>query len=138
MKLTSDRVFLDTNVLVYSYSATEIDKQQTARKLVSEYNSYISSQVLQELCNIVTRKFNFSYPAALVAINESLQNNNFFVNTEHTIIQACKIAERYSFSFYDSMIISAALECECSVLYSEDLQHNQKIEELTIINPFRN
>jgi predicted nucleic acid-binding protein len=67
-----------------------------------------------------------------------VKNNNVHVNTESTIIQACKVAERYGFSFYDSLIISAALECDCSILYSEDLNHSQIIEQkLKIVNPFR-
>ncbi len=58
MKPMNDKVFLDSNILVYSYSVTEIDKQLIARKLVGDTQSFISTQVLQELCNIVTPKFN--------------------------------------------------------------------------------
>ena len=67
MKPMNDRVFLDSNILVYSYSVTEIDKQVIARKLVEGTYSFISTQVLQELCNIVTRKFKFSYEQAITA-----------------------------------------------------------------------
>jgi hypothetical protein len=50
---------------------------------------------------------------------------------------ACQIAEKYQFSFYDSLIIASALKCDCYTLYSEDLQHGQIIEDkLKIINPF--
>ncbi len=55
MKLTKDKVFLDTNILVYSYSYSEKDKQKIAQSLIANSNSFISTQVLQELCNIVTR-----------------------------------------------------------------------------------
>ena len=133
----SDNVFLDSNVLVYSYSNSELDKQVIARKLIAESNSFISTQVLQELCNIVTRKFKFSYEQAVIAISESTSNNNLHTNTESTIIQACRLADRYGFSFYDSMIISAAIECNCSTLYSEDLRDGQTISgSLLIKNPF--
>jgi predicted nucleic acid-binding protein len=55
----------------------------------------------------------------------------------HTLDQTLKIAEAYKFSFWDSMMVAAALNNHCSVLYSEDLHHKQLIEErLTIINPF--
>ena len=65
------------------------------------------------------------------------KNNNLHTNTQITIIKACEIAERYRFSFYDSMIITAALESNCEILYSEDMQHNQTIDDtLKIINPF--
>jgi predicted nucleic acid-binding protein len=64
-------------------------------------------------------------------------NNEVYVNQQQTIFKACNIAERYQYSFYDSLIISAALESNCDILYSEDLQHNQIIDGvLTIINPF--
>ena len=54
-----------------------------------------------------------------------------------TIRSGLDVHEKYQYSFYDSLIIASALENECSILYSEDLQHNQKIEKsLTIINPF--
>jgi predicted nucleic acid-binding protein len=133
----NDNVFLDSNVLVYSYSNSEIQKQEIARQLIADSNSLISTQVLQELCNIVTRKFKFSYEQAAIAIKESCQNNSLHINTEVTVLQACQIAGQYGFSFFDSMIVSAAIESNCAVLYSEDLQDGQVIEgKLTIKNPF--
>jgi predicted nucleic acid-binding protein len=132
-----DRVFLDSNILVYSYSSTEIEKQQIARSLVSKNHSFISTQVLQELSNILTKKFKFGYSDAILSIEESCQNNSLQTNTSRTIIKACTIADRYKFAFYDSLIISAALECNCNTLYSEDLRGGQQIEgTLTIKNPF--
>ncbi len=105
----SDSIFLDTNILVYAYSDTELQKQTIARKLVSENISFISTQVLQ--------------------------SNLVHANNEATIQQAIKIAELYKFSFYDSLIIAAALECKCSKLYSEDKSHGQLIEkQITIIS----
>lgn len=138
MKPMNDSVFLDSNILVYSYSVTEIDKQTIARKLVADTRSFISTQVLQELCNIVTRKFKFSYEEAITAVKECCMNNNLHTNTENTVLQACGIAERYGFSFYDSMIVSAALESGCTLVYSEDLHDGQVIDEkLTVKNPFK-
>ena len=95
-------VFLDTNILVYSYSSSEITKQAIARKIITDSNSFISTQVLQELCNIVTRKFMFSYKQASIAIKECCQNNNLYINSDDTILKACQIADQYKFSFYDS------------------------------------
>ena len=134
----SDNVFLDSNVLVYSYSNSEILKREIARQLIADNNSLISTQVLQELCNIVTRKFKFSYEQAAIAIKESCQNNSLHINTEDTVLQACQVAGRYGFSFFDSLIVAAALESGCTVLYSEDMQDGQIIEEkLTVKNPFK-
>ena len=133
----SDKVFIDTNIIIYSYSSTEPDKQAVARKLITETNSYISTQVLTELCNTITKKLKLTHSAAAAAVRECCDNNKLIVNTQETIVEATKIAERYGFSFYDSLILSAALSAGCQQLYSEDMQHNQLIEKkLTIINPF--
>lgn len=131
------KVFLDTNILVYSYSSTEPQKQAIAQQLITESNSYISTQVLTELCNIMTRKLKFGFSIALKTMNECCANNILVTNTKDIIEEATKIADRYGFSFYDSQIISAALNAGCRKLYSEDMQHNQLIEKkLIIVNPF--
>ncbi len=133
----NDNVFIDTNIIVYSYSNSEADKQSIARDLISTRNSYVSTQVLQELTNTITKKFKFSYENATDAINECCKNNNLHTNTHATILEACKVAGKYRFSFYDSLIISAALACECTILYTEDLHNGLIIEnKLRIINPF--
>jgi predicted nucleic acid-binding protein len=133
----NDKVFFDTNILVYSYSFTELDKQRISRKLIEETDSYISTQVLQELVNTLTKKFGKSWDEAKKVVDESCKNNTVFSNQSKTISGACSIADKYQYSFYDSLIISAALSCKCKILFSEDLQHGQVIEDnLKIVNPF--
>ncbi|CAN5238534.1 PIN domain-containing protein [soil metagenome] len=137
MKLMSDKVFLDTNILVYSYSNTEPAKQNIARNLILAHNSVISTQVLQELCNVITKKFKLSFEKARLVITECSLNNELHINQDSTILLACSIAEKYSFSFYDSLIVASALESKSIILFSEDLQDGQLIEQtLTIKNPF--
>src|SRR5690554_2601604 len=104
----SDKVFLDTNILVYSYSVSEKEKQLAARKLISDTDSQISTQVLTELANILARKFKLPLDTILKVIDECYANNHVFVNNPETIKGAIKVASRYGFSFYDSLIISAA------------------------------
>ncbi len=134
----SDRIFLDSNILVYTYSNNEPEKQIISRKLVFENQTFISTQVLQELVNVITKKFKISYDVAITAVQECNQNSNLYINTENAIIKACTIASRYGFSFYDSLIVASAIESNCSILYSEDLQDGQVIEDkITIINPFK-
>ena len=130
-------VFLDTNILVYSYSVNELEKRNVARNLILNNISFISTQVLQELSNTITRKLGFSFDDAIKVVEEMSKNNNLHTNTKITILNACEIAARYQLSFYDSMIVAAALESNCEILYTEDMQHNQIINNtLTIINPF--
>jgi predicted nucleic acid-binding protein len=122
---------------VYSYSNTEIEKQTIARTLIAKSVSFISTQVLQELTNTVTRKFKFTFQDAVNTMNECCQNNNLHINTEKTILEACKIAQQYGYSFYDCLIIAAAIESNCDVLYSEDMSNGQTIDKkLKIVNPF--
>jgi len=133
-----DKAFLDTNILVYCYTDTEPEKREKARVVASHTNVVISTQVLKEFINTLFKKFKLEWTDIRMAVKEVKQNFPVYVNSEQTIDKACSIAERYGFSFYDSLIIAAAFEAECTTLYSEDLQDQQKIEgRLVIINPFK-
>ncbi len=104
MKPMNDRIFFDSNILIYSYSEDEPGKQQKARQLIQEKNSFISTQVLQEITNTITRKFKYSYEAVIPVISQCCKNNKVHVNTETTIITACGIANRYGFSFLTALL----------------------------------
>lgn len=133
----SGKVFFDTNVLVYAHTDVDTAKQSIAQDLILNNESFISTQVIQELANTLYRKFKHTWKDIGEVVTESIGNNSLQINNDHTVLEACRIAERYGFSFYDSLIIAAALECECTELYSEDMSHEQVIEgKLKIINPF--
>jgi len=138
MQDNRNKVFIDSNVLIYAYSNSEQAKQQVARQIVKENYTVISTQVLQEMSNTLYRKFMVDYSFIKETLEECIYSNNeVYTNQQYTILRACDVAKRYQFSFYDSLIISAALESHCDILYSEDLQHNQVIDGvLTIKNPF--
>ena len=135
-----DKVFFDTNILIYCYSIDEKQKQEIALSLIDNYaeNSKISTQVINELSNILFKKFKLSsvdIENTILEIDNYLEIVNFDVKTQ---IKALKIKDKYKLQFYDSLIIATALENNCSVLYSEDMQHGFEIENtLTIINPFK-
>jgi predicted nucleic acid-binding protein len=138
MKPTNDNIFLDTNIIVYAHTDVETDKQKTAQKIIVEQQTVISTQVLQETANTLVKKFRHSWPNVSKVTAEAIQNSILHVNTDSTILEAFRIAEHYGFSFYDSLIISAALESGCNILYSEDMQNGQLIENrLKIVNPFK-
>jgi predicted nucleic acid-binding protein len=138
MQDNQNKVFIDSNILIYAYSNSEQAKQQVARKIVKENYTIISTQVLQEMSNTLWRKYMVDYSSIKETLQECIYSNDeVYTNQQYTILQACDIAKRYKFSFYDSLIISAALESHCNILYSEDLQHNQTIEgTLVTKNPF--
>ena len=99
----------------------------------------ISFQVIQEFINVALRKF--AVPLSFKDCQEFLSSALEPICDMHSSFylyeQAIDVAERWRYSFYDSMIIAAALITKCDLLYSEDLQHGQKIQGLEIINPFR-
>lgn len=135
--MTEFRYFLDTNLLVYLYSNDQ--KSVTVEKLIySRFNEIcLSIQVLNELYSVLTRKNLKSKEEAQIIINDLIENYRIYCLDEQCIKRAIKLNIHYHFSYWDSLIIAAALEVGCSTLYSEDLQNNQVIENsLTILNPF--
>jgi len=133
--MPAERIFLDSNVMIYAYFKQNEKKQRISKQLISK-NAIISTQVLQELTNTLHRKMGIDYSIVSSILQECLKNCDLNTNTSDTVFLALDIAEKYGFSFYDSLIVAAALESKCTTLYSEDMQHNQRIENLTIKNPF--
>jgi len=132
------KIFIDSNVVIYAYCNNSADKQLKAKALFVERKVTISTQVLQETANTLHRKFKADFHTIRLLLEECARNvSSLHVNTDETVLQACNIADKYQYSFYDSLIIASALESGCQVLYSEDMQHNQLIEgRLKIMNPF--
>ena len=132
----SDKPSLDTNILIYAFGKQEDARKQVAIEIISKCN-IISLQVVNETIYVLQRKFKFPNPELEKVANFIKQN---FVVSDlniQTLDQTLKIAETYGFSFWDSMMVAAALNNHCSILYSEDLHHNQIIEgRLKIVNPF--
>ena len=89
------------------------------------------------MANTLRRKFQKEWSEINAVPDEITEHFIVHQNSTATISEAVKIADRYSYSFYDSLIIAAAIESGCSILYSEDMQTNQVIAEaLTIRSPF--
>ena len=133
--------FLDTNVFVYLFDETNDHKRERAFHLVQESlvneTGCISYQVVQETLNVITRKLNATPEKARRMLDDMLMPL-WRVNPTQTLYQrSLDLQTRYRFSFYDSLIVAAALESGCKTLFSEDLQDGQKIEGLIIANPFR-
>lgn len=139
----SDRFFLDTNIFVYTFDSRVPEKQQLASGLVQaalkEGNASISYQVIQEFINVATRKFASPLKPAdcQLYVNRVMFPLWKVYSSKDLFNNALRIHDEYQFGFYDSLIVSAAMESQSDILYSEDLQANQKIESLQIVNPFR-
>lgn len=137
-----DNCFLDTNIFIYSFDDREPDKRGIASGLIQkglkEHQTFISFQVVQEFINVSTRKFQkpLSAEDCKLYIRTIMMPLWKIYPSKELYTSALDIARDYQFSFYDSLIISAAIESSANILYSEDLQHNQKVGTVTIINPF--
>lgn len=127
--------FFDTSVLLYLLSA-EAEKADRVEELL-KHRGIISVQVLNEFTAVAKRKLGLTF----IEIRELLETVRTLCDTQPLTIEhhdmGVEIAERYRFSFYDSIIVASALLAGCKKLYSEDLQHRQVIDkQLTVINPF--
>ena len=135
--------FLDTNVLLYMFDTDSPSKQFTSIKLVrsavEQGDAVISYQVVQETLNALTSKLKkIVSPSHANQIFDAVLVPLWSVQPKREIFQrGMEIHNRFRYSFYDSLIIGAALSANCEVLYSEDMQHGQVIDQLTIINPYR-
>jgi predicted nucleic acid-binding protein len=132
----SDRAFFDTNVLVYAFGQDD-QRTPTADALLAS-GGVVSVQVLNELASVARRKLQMSWPDITTALEsvKALCPSPIPITIE-THDDALRLAVRHGFHIYDALIVAAALEGECDILYSEDLQARQVIDgRLTIRNPF--
>ncbi|MGI8911954.1 MAG: PIN domain-containing protein [Rubrobacteraceae bacterium] len=134
--------FLDSNVFVYLFDETDERKRDAAEKIVNSAlqtkNAGISFQVVQETLNVVTRKVAAPMTAeGAKSFMEEVLAPLWRVSPSPALYnRALDVQARYQYGFYDSLIIAAALDAGCARLYSEDFQDGQRIEGLTIENPF--
>ncbi len=135
--------FVDSNIFVYMLDISAPDKRQRARELVygllGDRTGCISYQVVQEALNVLIGKLG-EPPDAVTSFLEEVLLPVWQINeinaTPELYRNGLELRARYGFSFYDSLIVAAALGAGCTTLYSEDMQDGQRIDGLTIRNPF--
>jgi predicted nucleic acid-binding protein len=138
----SQRVFFDTNVLVYCFDSSEAQKQSRAKDLIAQAlnarQGVVSYQVVQEFCNVACKNQRLSLPPEriLAYVKLVLQPMNHVVPSPELLEAALLIRKESGFAFYDSLVIAAAQAAQCQTLYSEDLQHGQLVGSVRVVNPF--
>ena len=135
----SNNIFIDTNLWIYLYAKSPPEKYYKIAEIIKNNSSIllVSTQVLGELFHVLTRKKFTSITDAITIISDII--NTFPVQAINTteVIQALEINTKYNYSYWDSLIIATALLGKCSIIYSEDMQHNQLIDnKVRILNPF--
>lgn len=136
-----DNAFVDTNILVYARDPGAKTKHRIAFDLVdrlwTERTGRISVQVLSEFYVCVTRKLKPGLSEAEAWQDlELLRAWNPAPTDWKLMRRACELAQAHAFSWWDALIVASALAQDCKLLYSEDLQHGQRVDGLRIINPF--
>jgi predicted nucleic acid-binding protein len=141
MNYTKGRFFVDTNLLVYAYDSSAGKKWKTSLEVLSllwiHRTGVLSTQVIQELFVSLTQKVkNPILPRAAKEIISDLLRWPLVVNDGGNILRAVDLQIKYHFSFWDSLILQAAITSKSEFLLSEDFQDGQVIESVTILNPF--
>ena len=138
----SARFFLDTNIFVYTFDAKAPAKAKKSAQLIRRAadtgEGIISFQVVQEFFNVAFRRFPqpMNTAEAEQYLTTVLRPLLAVHSSPSLYFEALRIAEKYRVSWYDSLMLAAAVESGCEKVYSEDFQHGQKIESLKIENPF--
>jgi len=140
----SDKVFVDSNIFLYAFSiprnTTQHDtvfKHEIAKKLIQNNAISISTQVINEVSVNMLKKLRYSNEDIHAFVESCYRRYTILNFSEELFLIASALRERYHFSYYDSLIVSAALQSRATILYSEDMQHDQLIEDrLRIVNPF--
>lgn len=132
----SDKAFFDSNILIYAMVSGD-SRRDRAQQLVAQGGA-ISVQVLNEFVAVARRKMRMPWKDVIEALDAVRilfpSPAAITVDTHET---ALKIAQQYGFGIYDALVVAAALEANCSTLYSEDLQDGQTLaKQLTVRNPF--
>lgn len=139
----SAKYFLDTNVFVYALDGAFPAKSKIAVRLIKQGldsgNGIVSYQVVQEFFSLAFRKF--AEPMSAFEAEQYLSTMFRPLLAVHSspvlFVSALQLYGRHRLSWYDSLIIAAAQQAECNILYTEDMQHGRQLDNLRIENPFR-
>lgn len=136
----SARSFLDTNVLLYSDDRDAPGKRRRALDLLADHrlarSGVVSLQVLQEYFAAATRKLGVEAAIARRKV-ELFANYHLVVLDVDDVLAAIDLYRLHQLAFWDALVVRAASQGGCSVLYTEDLQDGRSIDGVTIVNPFR-
>jgi predicted nucleic acid-binding protein len=132
----SGRAFLDTNVFVYAIVQDD-RRSHHAEELIAE-GGRVSVQVLNEFVAVARRNTNMAWGEVQLALEAiKILCPDPLPITLETHQQALALAEKYGYKIYDALILASALEARCTILYSEDMQNGQVVDDrLTVRNPF--
>lgn len=135
--MNGNKPFLDTNILIYAHLVAG-DKRVTIARNLLKSGGIIGIQQLNEFASVARRKLGRTWDEISAALETIAVLCPDPIPLSLSIHQSgIQIAQQYELSVYDSLVVAAAIEAECETLFSEDMQHGQKIGTLKIQNPFQ-
>ena len=116
----------------------DIKRKEKVKLLLEKYTDIVvSSQVLNEISNVFVRKYKLKTEIITEHLKHMLDIVEVDSLTENNTFKALSLLDKYNLSFYDAVIVSSAINSSCSIIFSEDLQANQIIDDkIRIVNPF--
>lgn len=131
------KISLDTNILIYLHDIENSSKRQIASELIAAGTSVISSQVVSEYLNVCNKRLKMSKESSLESLMSWLLFCELYPIRANVFSNALRLIKKYKFQMFDAIVVACALDADCTILYSEDMQHNLFVEnQLRIINPF--
>jgi len=131
----NDKFFLDTNVCIYAFDR-DGKKKEKALDLIVSNQATVSTQVLMETANVAGKKLKFNQEEIELSVNYITTFCSLQFIELSTIKLAFQIRRKYQYALYDALIVASAIESNCGILYTEDMQHEHFIDNMRIINPF--
>ena len=134
------RAFFDTNIVVYAFDPPSGLRHARALSLIEQHAKadtlVISTQVLQESYSVLTRKRGVSAEVARKGLTQ-LAGQHVVPSSAVFVLEAMAFAEQQQLSIWDALVVTAAIEARCDVLFTEDLQSGRRYGNLEIVNPFQ-
>jgi predicted nucleic acid-binding protein len=133
--MSADKAFIDTNVFIYIQRTDKPEKTKISEKTIDFFDCAVSTQVLNEVCNILTKKYPSPKEKIEYVLHSIQESCTIITVTNDYPGKALDFHFKYSISYFDALMAAAALEANCKYLISEDMQDGLIIDKkLQIVN----
>lgn len=120
------------------YANSELDKKEVCLSAIDQFDCVTSTQALNEMCSVLTKKLHTPINTIKQLLGDIFCVSEVKYIQSKTIHYALELSARYGYSYYDSLMLAAALESNCDIILTEDMSNGQIIDnKLKIINPFK-
>jgi predicted nucleic acid-binding protein len=136
--MSGTKAFIDTNIFIYFQRSDDLTKHQISEDTLNFFDCVVSTQVLNEICNLLTKKFSVPLSDIRQFLQDIVGTSEVIVISDDLISKALCLLEQYCISYYDALMLVAALESDCKYFISEDMQDGLVVQDkLTIINIYK-